>query len=1205
MKVYCIGLYDNSTQKYAYFPTFTFTEDATNEKNVKISQDKESITLEYSGPENLLNTSQIDIVKKGIIPSVTGTSIPNTDLKTFADGIAKKQIPFAMFIEFYKNPNSPITGEYTTAQLMLMDGITKNPAKNQKGELICDIHNDVPLEKANVNNKTNLNAINATAIKENGPDQSIKSLKPTILVALKQGAASMFSNSPVQNSTTSQTTPICTFMKKVIENKKNPAPGPIVALSTNTSTGSGSAMGQSLKPNAISCDKTFAPLYKYIFNCNSIKIVNENASIFTIDFTKTVIINNNEPRKTFFGFSFFYPFDEIDYQTQQYINDEIKKFFASDKKIDFNEPFIILFENKNTYNQQTVKDFLNKFTFTYVNIKDHNNINNDDDELYTKDINQNFKNLIDIIQLINTNKINPIEILEVNEDVLKDYSAKTESSADLNIQQNIVISSAITPPPQIVAVSNAGLAVGGVNTNTSASTGTATATAVSKNAGNAVSNSNPQSNISAPINQNNAASTAAGAQPPQGEPLYDYIIDTNKFDTKDNTKKYDFTRSLIENTGQSFLGFYFPYSENDIKQALLKTDDLILELVQNFFIGTSVDFIKDNSFVILFEFKKEYDTKIKNILIKLRNDFVFTEYFGNDENNEKTTILECIDKMSKIIMQVNNKINDLTKIILPLDKTALNGYTVKQAEQKGGAPNENHSLSIYGGDPKQDATMCISNLTEKNRNITPEQATRVCNALNGIFTENPDRTENVPKIFEKILHLWFLDNSIMEEIFHAINSPDLCFLHKIIYSPDLNKFILLSHLGKHIYSLSNSEISEYYNIDLNFDKYIQTQINGCKSKLLAIPLSYPGHSTMLIIEKMDNDVWGCFDQCGWFNKPRQIIVDHFDPSYASKEYNKENPVEQLIQNLFKQYAYQINYFDEVCPDIQNVLFKSANDYAGSCTQFSMLYAFKRLLEPKKSREQINKEMEEIFGKDPEKRDEAMANLVRTFQSLININFTKNAEGNYVYKVGSRELFNTSKQLNAVSIHTSDDLFNEINKQESLYISNNRQGLKYKFNNKIIVHNGIDYLCYYFENTDDFETFAQKIDEIHKDVFLNMTYPNFDLLKNSLAKKEPFIMLLENENLKKNVSDYQFYKNMNLTDADNKYYESFVEILFIYFISNGGEIVSKTDIENNKNDYIVESATTKGGALKRFAQQTSIPRIYRPVSQRKTDYYNYT
>ncbi len=105
-----------------------------------------------------------------------------------------------------------------------------------------------------------------------------------------------------------------------------------------------------------------------------------------------------------------------------------------------------------------------------------------------------------------------------------------------------------------------------------------------------------------------------------------------------------------------------------------------------------------------------------------------------------------------------------------------------------------------------------------------------------------------------------------------------------------------------------------------------------------------------------------------------------------------------------------------------------------------------------------------------------------------------------------------------------------------------------------------------------------------------------------------MMLLKNESLMKNASDYQFFKTQKLTDNDNKYYEIFVEILFMRFINNGGEIVSKTDIENNKNDYIVKEAEQKGGALKRFAQPVSptlTQRIYRPVSQRKTDYYNYT
>ncbi len=1069
MKVYCIGLCKKnklSSNEYTYFPTFTIEKDVSEPKNVKIIHDANYITLEYAESDNLLNKSQTDVINNEIVPTISSDTNIDETLQNFVKEIdTNNKIPFVSLVEFYKNPNSPIAGEYTAAQLMLMEGITKNPAKNQKGELMCDVHNDIPVLKyldatasttAATTAAVNFNAINNVLITQKEPDKELAK------------TSSGFFNK--------------IFSKKSAEPSSStiPASAPVTGSTVTGTTVTGSTVTGSTGSGGINLSPSKPP-----------------------------------------------------------------------------QPKICAFIEK------------------VIKIKKQEKM------------------------ALEANQIVAGAGPDVNTIVGPD--ANTIVGPDVNANANVASNAVLNP------------AAGGGGQPDPAKN-------ISASAGGGATEPQPQQNIS-----NSVSSSVQNS-----ESLYDYIDKlflTIDIICNEETIKYDFTKTNITKDNKKFYGFYFPYSLTNILQANKKSyDEVIKWLSENgkkYFTITG-DCIS-NSFVILF-------TRLKQLISpdeQKKLDFLYKSFVfnyaridvGKLENGKIVKTIEYIPKTKEVIECANILIAIIKYIIslqqknllgscvvLQYDETILNGYTVRPPTTKGGAPNQNHSLTIYGGDPKQDAENCVSNIISKNKKITPEQATRVCNALNGIFTENPDRTENVPKIFEKILHLWFNDSSIIEEIFHAINSPDLCFLHKIDYFPDLNKFMLFPHFGKHKFSLSNSEIKEYYNIDFNFDRYIQTQINGCKSKLLAIPLGFPGHATILIIEKMDNDVWGCFDQCGWFAKPRQIIVDHFDPSYISEDYNKENPVEKLIQNLFKQYAYQINYLGEVCPDIQNIIFADSEKYAGSCTQFSLLYAFKRLLEPQKSREQINTEMEEIFGKDPEKRDEAMANLIRTFQSLVNINFTKNAEGKYFYQVGNRNLVGTSKYLDVASIHTSDDLFDEINKQEKLYIAKKHEGPKYNFANKIIVHNGTNYKGYYFENTDDFEKFAQKIDELHKNVFLNMTYPNIDLLKNALAKKEPFMMLLKNESLMKNASDYQFFKTQKLTDADNKYYEIFVEILFMRFINNGGEIVSKTDIENNKNDYIVKEAEQKGGALKRFAQPVSptlTQRIYRPVSQRKTDYYNYT
>lgn len=300
---------------------------------------------------------------------------------------------------------------------------------------------------------------------------------------------------------------------------------------------------------------------------------------------------------------------------------------------------------------------------------------------------------------------------------------------------------------------------------------------------------------------------------------------------------------------------------------------------------------------------------------------------------------------------------------------------------------------------EEDIEKCKKNLAEKNPNISMATVIGLCETVNNILETHDER--DIPEFFDSVLDEWFRDPSIIEEIFKTINSENLCFLHHINYHFGKNKFFLIQHIGRDI---------RHVFVDLDAKKYYNDQIKGCKSNLIALPLDYYwkdqniGHATMIIIEK------GSVQKDG-----KQLIeIEHFDSSNFDEEEIKIN-IENLIKSLFDEdsYVFRFHHQDEVCnTNIQGRVFQEKQyNYEGSCTQFAIWYAFKRLLEPHKKRDQIVREMDALFeGKDP---DLVMMNLIKQFQRLIKINFTEN-EDEIVAKVNDRnfgikrDIFNKEK-----------------------------------------------------------------------------------------------------------------------------------------------------------------------------------------------------
>lgn len=293
---------------------------------------------------------------------------------------------------------------------------------------------------------------------------------------------------------------------------------------------------------------------------------------------------------------------------------------------------------------------------------------------------------------------------------------------------------------------------------------------------------------------------------------------------------------------------------------------------------------------------------------------------------------------------------------------------------------------------------CTDNLVTKNSSITHQNAINLCSILNGILNTQVER--DIPEKFDNILHEWFYDNSIIEEIFKTIRSDELCFLHEIYYDLDDSVFRILKHEGRNLYKRITS-LYKFITRYLDPIKYYNNQIKPCNSKLIAIPLGIysskepHGHSTILIIDRT-----GEKDKDG----KERIIIEHFDSSLFSNKYDDfEGKVQQLITEMFGNDLYTYEFIGQmsVCPyNIQGRL--RGTQYSHTCTQFQLWYAFKRLLEPEKPRQQVIDEMDSFLDNGVD----GMIELIKTFQSVVKINLFDSYDKNFTGTVNDRNFGNS-------------------------------------------------------------------------------------------------------------------------------------------------------------------------------------------------------
>ena len=283
---------------------------------------------------------------------------------------------------------------------------------------------------------------------------------------------------------------------------------------------------------------------------------------------------------------------------------------------------------------------------------------------------------------------------------------------------------------------------------------------------------------------------------------------------------------------------------------------------------------------------------------------------------------------------------------------------------------------------------CTDNLVTNNTNISLRNAINLCSTMNGVLNTPDER--KIPEKFDKVLHEWFLENGIIEEIFKTLRSKHLCFLHNIYYIVDKNNFEIRRHEGR----------EEIKDSPFDFNKYYKDEIENCKSKLIAIPVNIKsfikrfGHATTLIIDRTEE----IDDKTG----KKIIIAEHFD---SAKTITSSFDVEgfeiellKFITTLFgDKYTYKFIGKKKTCPiAIQDRL--KHTKYDGSCTQFQLWYAFKRLLEPEKSRKTVIEDMNRLLDQGVP----GIIKLIKSFQSLLNIRLYDYGDNKFSGKVNGRK-----------------------------------------------------------------------------------------------------------------------------------------------------------------------------------------------------------
>lgn len=193
--------------------------------------------------------------------------------------------------------------------------------------------------------------------------------------------------------------------------------------------------------------------------------------------------------------------------------------------------------------------------------------------------------------------------------------------------------------------------------------------------------------------------------------------------------------------------------------------------------------------------------------------------------------------------------------------------------------------------------------------------------------------------FDRLLHTYFNQPNLLNVIYKKMRAENkYCFLHEIGF--EYNKEKPLSDIQNTdiIFRLWKNDKGLLLDVKL----YIATEIALCRNKLMAIPFSFGQHANILIVDNAAK------------------TVEHFEPHGDS--YLEPNIPEviiltaamELTRILFPEYTYIPPI--QVCPNFgfqkkHNEVFRYSL-YKGACTIWSMWYAYLRLSNPDKPKEEI-------------------------------------------------------------------------------------------------------------------------------------------------------------------------------------------------------------------------------------------------------------
>lgn len=254
---------------------------------------------------------------------------------------------------------------------------------------------------------------------------------------------------------------------------------------------------------------------------------------------------------------------------------------------------------------------------------------------------------------------------------------------------------------------------------------------------------------------------------------------------------------------------------------------------------------------------------------------------------------------------------------------------------------------------------------EKMRTNHPSRAhlfEDICRISSGIF---PSASSY------KFTDLWFNDPSVVESVFAAMRTPNLCFLHPIFIN-EHGIATVHQHFGR----------STYTEQPLVPHIYKETQIDTCNAAHMAIPIMFNKHANILLITVASDN----------------ITVEHFEPHGpvhdAPISFNIEIVAQSLVSMLFNVPLSSIYYLPPAAVCFphwigpQSHVAKSAR-WSGTCTFWNMLYAFKRLLSPDTPPTTTFDEIK-TFAEKMESNDDLINATIEAFMKLVNVD-----ESNYL------------------------------------------------------------------------------------------------------------------------------------------------------------------------------------------------------------------